>query len=103
MSRRSRKLADVKIDITPLILTFNEEENIARTIGKLSWAKEVVVIDSGSTDRTIELARATHPNVRIVERIFDTHAAQWNFGLAQVRTPWVLSLDADYELSDALF
>src|SRR5205085_10348182 len=88
--------------ITPLILTFNEEENIARTIGKLSWAKEVVVIDSGSTDQTIELARTSHPNVRVIERTFDTHAAQWNFGLAQIRTAWVLSLDADYELSEAL-
>ena len=92
----------MKIDITPLILTFDEEENVARTIGKLSWAKEIVVIDSGSTDRTIELARAAHPNVQIAKRNFDTHAAQWNFGLAQIRTPWVLSLDGDYELSDAL-
>jgi len=40
--------------------------------------------------------------VTVVKRKFDTHAAQWNFGLEHVKTPWVLSLDADYEVSDAL-
>src|SRR5437588_207940 len=90
------------IDITPLILTFNEEENIARTIGKLSWAKEVVVVDSGSTDRTVEVARASHTNVRIVTRAFDSFAGQCNFGLTQINTEWVLSMDADYVLTPEL-
>jgi glycosyltransferase involved in cell wall biosynthesis len=58
----------------------------------------VVVIDSLSTDGTVELARAAHPNVDVVQRAFDTHGSQWNFGLEQVRTPWVLALDADYQL-----
>ena len=62
----------------------------------LSWAKEVLIIDSGSTDGTVEIARSAHPNVRVVQRAFDNHTAQWNFGLEQVATPWVLSLDADY-------
>ena len=90
------------IAVTPLILTSNEEENIGRTLSALTWAPEVVLIDSGSTDRTLELARAQHPNVRIITRSFDTHTEQWNFGLDQVQTPWVLSLDADYEISPEL-
>ena len=90
------------IPATALILTCNEEANIARTLAGLSWIDEVVIVDSGSNDRTLEIARASHPNVRIVARTFDTHANQWNFGLAQIRTPWVLSLDADYEVSAAL-
>ena len=90
------------ISATGLILTYNEEENIGRTLGALSWIKEVVIVDSGSVDRTLELARSSHPNVRIVQRTFDTHAKQWNFGLAQIQTPWVLTLDADYEVSAAL-
>jgi glycosyltransferase involved in cell wall biosynthesis len=87
---------------TALILTHNEEENIGRTVAALSWISEVVVVDSGSTDRTLEIARSSHPNVRIVQRSFDTHANQWNFGLAQIKTPWALTLDADYEVSSAL-
>jgi glycosyltransferase involved in cell wall biosynthesis len=85
--------------ITPLILTFNEKENIGRTLRALSWAREIVILDSGSHDGTPEIARSAHPNVRIVGRIFDNHTAQWNFGLDQVSTTWVLSLDADYLVS----
>jgi len=87
--------------ITPLVLTYNEAPNIARTLARLSWARRIVVIDSGSTDATLELVR-DYPQVDVLERPFTDFAAQCNFGLAQVRTPWVLSLDADYELSDGL-
>jgi glycosyltransferase involved in cell wall biosynthesis len=92
----------VKIDITPLILTFNEKENIGRTLEQLSWAKEIVVIDSGSTDGTADFARAVHPNVRILTRAFDSFAGQCNFGLTQINTEWVLSMDADYVLTSEL-
>jgi glycosyltransferase involved in cell wall biosynthesis len=89
------------VDITPLILTFNEAPNMRRTLGKLAWAKEIVVIDSGSTDASLVIARQCS-NVRVAERPFDTHTAQWNFGLEQCRTDWVLSLDADYVLTPDL-
>jgi glycosyltransferase involved in cell wall biosynthesis len=87
--------------ITPLLLTYNEAPNIARTVAKLSWARRIVVIDSGSTDATLELLR-NYPQVEVIGHPFTDFATQCNFGLAQVRTPWVLSLDADYELSDGL-
>lgn len=87
--------------ITPLIITYNEAPNIHRTLGKLSWARKIVVIDSGSTDGTVEILRA-YPQVEVVEHPFVDAASQCNFGLTQVASPWVLSLDADYELSDAL-
>jgi glycosyltransferase involved in cell wall biosynthesis len=87
--------------ITPLILTYNEAPNIARTLAKLSWARRIVVVDSGSTDATLQLLR-NYPQVDVFDRSFTDFAAQCNFGLLQVRTPWVLSLDADYELSDSL-
>jgi len=86
--------------ITPLILTFNEKENIGRTVGALSWAREIVVVDSGSDDGTVEIAKSSHPKVRMVTRVFDNHTDQWNFGLDQARTLWVLSLDADYLTND---
>jgi glycosyltransferase involved in cell wall biosynthesis len=88
-------------DITPLIITFNEAPNIARTLNKLVWAKQVIVIDSGSTDATLEIAQS-YPQVSVIHRPFDDFAAQCNFGLSQVTTDWALSLDADYELSDEL-
>lgn len=81
--------------ITPLILTRDEESNIGRTLAQLAWAREIVVIDSLSTDATVAIANR-FPNVRVVERAFDSHAAQWAFGVAQVTTGWVLTLDADY-------
>ena len=87
--------------ITPLIITYNEAPNIARTLGKLSWAKRIVVIDSGSTDETLDVLRS-FPQVDVIEHPFSDFAGQCNFGLTQVATPWVLSLDADYELSDEL-
>jgi len=87
--------------ITPLVLTWNEEANIGRTLRRLDWAPRVVVIDSGSQDRTSEICRE-FPNVEIFVRPFDTHANQWNFGLEQIKTPWIFSLDADYLLSPEL-
>lgn len=83
--------------ITPLILTRNEAPNLARTLARLSWAREVIVLDSGSTDATRAIAGG-FANVRWLERPFDGHAAQWNHGLDAVGTDWVLSLDADYVL-----
>jgi glycosyltransferase involved in cell wall biosynthesis len=87
--------------ITPLILTFNEAPNIARTLDRLSWAADIVIVDSLSTDETRTIA-SRYPAVRLFERPFTTHAEQWNFGLAHtgIRTEWVLALDADFMLSD---
>jgi glycosyltransferase involved in cell wall biosynthesis len=86
-------------DITPLVLTKDEEVNIGRTLAQLAWATEVVVVDSMSTDRTLEVAGG-FPNVRVLQREIDTLAGQTDFGLQQVRTPWVLLLDADFFVPD---
>ena len=87
--------------ITPLILTYNEAPNIGRTLEKLTWAKRIVIIDSFSEDDTLEIVNS-YPQVEVFQRKFDTHAKQWNFGLEKIKTEWVLSLDADYTLSDQL-
>jgi glycosyltransferase involved in cell wall biosynthesis len=89
------------LEITPVILTFNEEANIRRTLERLTWARRIVVVDSNSTDATVEMARAW-PQVSVVRRAFTTHEEQWNFALDQSDTDWVLSLDADYVLSKEL-
>lgn len=85
--------------ITPVVLTFNEAPNIRRCLDKLSWAHRVIVLDSISTDETAQLVRE-FPNAELMERRFDNHTAQWNHGVDQVQSPWVLSLDADYVLTD---
>jgi glycosyltransferase involved in cell wall biosynthesis len=88
-------------DITPLVITYDEAANIERTLDRLVWARRIVVIDSGSTDETVEIIR-TYRQAEVIHRPFDDFAGQCNFGIAQVTTAWVLSLDADYELSEAL-
>ena len=87
--------------ITPLILTFNEAPNIERTLSRLKWAKEIIVVDNFSTDETCDLVRKL-AKARIVQREFDSFAQQCNFGLQHIRTEWALSLDADYVLSEEL-
>ena len=89
--------------ITPLILTYNESPNIARALASLSWAKEIVVVDSFSDDDTIEIA-SSFRGVRVVQRAFDSHRNQWEFGLKEtgITTSWILALDADYVVSDDL-
>jgi len=89
--------------ITPVILTFNEAPNITRTLSHLGWARDIVVVDSGSDDGTLEqLARWS--NVRVFSRRFDTHAKQWLYATSgiEISTPWILRLDADYQLTDDL-
>jgi glycosyltransferase involved in cell wall biosynthesis len=87
--------------ITPLIITYNEVANVRRALNKLGWARRIVVVDSGSTDETTSILR-TYSQVDVFDRPFSDFASQCNFGIGKVRTPWVLSLDADYELSDQL-
>ena len=86
--------------ITPLVLTYNEAPNIGRTLERLSWARDIVVVDSFSQDETMEIV-SRFPQVRLYQREFDSHENQWNFGLKQtgIGTNWVLALDADYVLT----
>lgn len=87
--------------ISPLVLTYNEEPNLSRTLAALDWAAEVLVLDSFSDDRTTAIAE-TFPNVRVLKRRFDDFASQFAAGAAACKTNWVLALDADYVLSDEL-
>jgi glycosyltransferase involved in cell wall biosynthesis len=99
--RQQTREVNLLDNITPLILTFNEAPNIRRTLEKLAWAKRILMLDSFSTDETLEIVKS-YPQVRVVQRQFDTFAGQCNFGLQQIPSTWVLSLDADYVLSDEL-
>ncbi len=82
------------------IVTHNEEANLARTLASVAWAGEIVVVDSFSTDRTVEIARAF--GAIVFEREWPGFAAQKNFAIAQCTGDWILTLDADEELSAEL-
>ena len=89
--------------ITPVLLTYNEAPNIGRTLSHLTWAADVVVVDSGSSDDTLAILKQ-FGNVRVFSRPFDTHAGQWRYAVMDtaIATPWLLRLDADYQLSPEL-
>ena len=89
------------LSLTALLLTYNEEANIERTLASLQWVPNIFVIDSGSTDLTLEIL-ASDPKVTTVHRPFDSFADQCNFGLDLIKSEWVLSLDADYVVTPAL-
>ena len=95
------------MSISVLILTLNEEANLPRCLDALAWADDVLVVDSFSTDRTVEVAEAR--GARVLQRRFDDFAGQRNFGLTEggLRHEWVLHLDADEvvtpELRDEVF
>ena len=88
--------------VTPLILTYNEEANLGRTLASLRWADRVVIVDSGSSDATKIIATG-FSNVDIYERQFDFHGRQWDFGVngTSIQTEYVLALDADMATSEA--
>jgi glycosyltransferase involved in cell wall biosynthesis len=85
--------------ISATIIAHNEAKQIARTIRSLSCADEVIVIDSGSADETVEVAKGC--GARVVLHDWPGFAAQKNYAVVQARHDWILSLDADEELDEA--
>lgn len=79
------------------IITCNEEANLPRTLASVGFADEVIVLDSGSTDRTLEIAASFH-NVKVFSESWKGFSAQKNSAIEKCTCQWVLSLDADEEL-----
>ncbi|MGB6721650.1 MAG: glycosyltransferase family 2 protein [Terracidiphilus sp.] len=82
------------------IVTLNEAANLPRTLSSVRFASEIVVVDSGSTDATVEIVEKT--GARLVEEPWKGFARQKNSALAHATGDWVLSLDADEEVSAEL-
>lgn len=97
----SRKSESVSIPVSVYIITRNEEDNIARVLDNLKDFAEVIVVDSGSTDRTLEIAR-TYPNTKVSFNEWPGFGKQKAHALSLCSKPWVLNLDADETLSDEL-
>ena len=88
--------------VSVLILTLNESDNLPRCMQAVGWSDDILVLDSFSTDDTVEVAK--RHGARVMQREFDGFAGQRNFGLehGQLVHDWVLHLDADEVVSDAL-
>jgi len=92
-----------KLPVTVIMLTFNEEFHLPGAIENVrDWAEEVFIVDSCSTDRTVDIA--LEQGVKIVQRPFTNFGDQWNFALEHlpVKTPWTFKLDPDERLSQNL-
>ncbi|MBI4028654.1 MAG: glycosyltransferase family 2 protein [Verrucomicrobia bacterium] len=83
--------------ISAIVITRNEEERLPRCLKSLQWADQIVVVDSGSTDRTVDVARSYRAEVFTEE--WKGYTAQKNSALAKATGDWVVSLDADEEFS----
>ncbi|MFQ5896200.1 MAG: glycosyltransferase family 2 protein [Nitrospinota bacterium] len=82
------------------VVTYNEEARLRRSLESVAWAEELIVVDAQSSDGTVAIAREY--TGRVVVRPWPGYAAQKNFALELATAPWVLSLDADEVVSDAL-
>lgn len=88
----------MKLSIT--LITLNSEKTLKSVLEAVSWADEIVLVDSGSTDKTLEIARQF--NAKIVYRAFDGYGSQKNFATSQASNDWILSLDDDEVLTHEL-
>ncbi|HEY6331790.1 MAG TPA: glycosyltransferase family 2 protein, partial [Blastocatellia bacterium] len=86
--------------ISATVITLNEQRNIEDALRSLSWADEIVVVDSGSTDATLELARRYTD--RVIVNSWPGYAAQKNFAAEQASNDWIFNLDADERPSPEL-
>lgn len=86
--------------LSAVVITKNEEKQIARCLASLSFCDEIILVDSGSTDQTCLIAEKM--NAKVVSRSWSGYAAQKNYGNSLAKGKWILSVDADEEISPQL-
>jgi glycosyltransferase involved in cell wall biosynthesis len=96
-------IRNTRVPITVVVLTYNEEPNLEPCLNSLcAWAREVYIVDSGSTDHTSEIA--ARYGATLVHHPFSSHTLQWEWALENlpIQTEWVLALDADQRVTPEL-
>jgi glycosyltransferase involved in cell wall biosynthesis len=93
-------VAGSRATLSVCVIAGNEEDRIGDCLASVAWADEIIVVDSRSTDRTAEIARAG--GARVIVRDWPGYVAQKNFALEQAACDWVLCLDADERVSPRL-
>lgn len=88
------------MNLTVIIPTFNEEKHIAEAIASVDFADEILVIDSFSTDSTLEIAQRL--KVKVIQRKFDDFSSQKNYAIQQAKYEWILLIDADERVTKLL-
>lgn len=90
-----------RLGLTAIVPTFNEESNIGDCLGSLAFADEILVVDSFSTDRTVEIAKS-EARVRVLEHAYEGNGPQCNWAMERASHPWVLIVDADERVTPEL-
>ncbi len=90
-----------KNKISALLITFNEEDNIIEVLDNISFADEIIVVDSFSTDKTVDLISKI-PNITLLQRAFINYTDQKQFAMEQAQNEWILFLDADERMPEPL-
>jgi glycosyltransferase involved in cell wall biosynthesis len=88
------------VPVSVTVITRDEAANIAACLASVAWADEVLVVDCGSTDRTVEIARAR--GARVIVKDWPGYSAQKNFAAAEASNDWILSVDADERVTPEL-
>lgn len=86
--------------ISALAITYNEESNIESYIESLSFADEIIIVDSNSTDNTVTLAKKH--NVTVIERVFDSFSDQKNYAISLAKHDWIVFFDLDEKITKTL-
>lgn len=96
------RMATEREPLSVTIITLNEERNLPRALASVGWADDIVIVDSGSTDRTIEIARAAGPQVQVFHNPWPGYGKQKNFAQDHAKHSWILNIDADEEVTPEL-
>jgi glycosyltransferase involved in cell wall biosynthesis len=100
-AKNTESFPNQTIHLSALMITYNEEHNIKQVLEDLDFADEIIVVDSFSTDKTVEIAHS-FSNVKVVQHTFENYAIQRNFVIDLAKGNWILFLDADERLNPAL-
>lgn len=101
ISEMPLQIVPAKLPLSALIITYNEESHIEDVIRDLEFTDEIIVVDSFSTDNTVALVNQFE-NVKLIQHKFVDYTSQRNFAISCAKNPWILFLDADERLTDAL-
>jgi glycosyltransferase involved in cell wall biosynthesis len=86
--------------ISALAIVLNEEDNIRDYLNNMAFANEIIVVDSYSTDKTLEIIKAEYPKVKIYKRKFDDFSSQRNYAINLATNDWIVFFDADERLTE---
>lgn len=97
----SPKIEAIKLPLSALIITYNEENHIKEVLQDLDFADEIIVVDSFSTDHTVSIVN-TFEKVKLIQNKFVDYTSQRNFAIDCAKNPWILFLDADERFTEEL-